>query len=156
LSAIGSNATINVTGLALGQTCYYKVLASCGAPSFLPNDTSRVEIEYVQFQNASLNTSDVVLGYGTYTSNSTNHRQSEPMMSMPRRDHYFNAAQGANMVTNQNITAFNSTTTNGTVFGYSGRYDKNTAGRKVFGAAAQGVSYGNLTDTTQADCLPRW
>lgn len=146
LSAIGSNATINITGLSLGQTCFYKVQAACGAASFLPNDTSKVEIEYVQFANSSLNASDPIVGYGTYSSNSTNHRQAEPQVGMPRRDHYFKAAQGANEVVNQNITAYNSSATNNTAWGVSGRYDKTTGGRKVWGAANQGVSYGNLTD----------
>lgn len=77
-------------------------------------------------------------------------------MSMPRRAHYFMAGLGANEVTNQNITAYVSNTTNGTAYGFSGRYDKNTAGFKVYGNPVQGASFGNLTNYSNADCLPRW
>jgi hypothetical protein len=52
LAAVNSTASFNVTSLSLGQTCFYKVSAQCGAPAFKPTDISRVEIEYVEFNDA--------------------------------------------------------------------------------------------------------
>jgi hypothetical protein len=66
LTSINSTAQVNVTNLALGQTCFYRVNAAstvCGGPSFKPNDTSRVEIEYVEYKEADLSSTDVVRGY---------------------------------------------------------------------------------------------
>lgn len=51
-TALGTDQ-ITVTGLKLGQTCFYKVATVCGAPAFKPNDTSKVEIAYVEFTNAN-------------------------------------------------------------------------------------------------------
>lgn len=65
LATVNSTASVNITALALGQTCFYKVQAQCGGPSFRPNDTSKVEVEFVEFKDQDLNSSDVVIGYGT-------------------------------------------------------------------------------------------
>jgi hypothetical protein len=101
LPAINSTATLNVTNLALGQSCFYKVQATCGGPSFKPNDTSRVEIEFVEFRDSDLNSSDVIRTY-TLSSNDTNKRGSVPATGMPRRDHYFQSYAGGNLVSNDN------------------------------------------------------
>jgi hypothetical protein len=78
-------------------------MATCGGPSFKPNDTSRVEVEYVEFKDADLNTSDVIRTYTLgLTSNDTLKRGSLPATDMPRRDHYFTAGAGGNMVANDN------------------------------------------------------
>jgi len=154
LPAIGSNSTFNVSALALGQTCFYKVQAQCGGPAFLPNDTSRVEIEYVEFKDADLNSSDVVRQY-TLTSNDTNKRGSLPATGMPRRDHYFKALTGGNMIANDNQTTYNAST-NGTIFGSSGRYDKVAGGRKVYNNPTQGnTQMATLNNLTNADCTNR-
>jgi hypothetical protein len=156
LPAVNSTASVNITSLALGQTCFYKVLANCGAPAFKPNDTTKVEIEYVEFLDANLNSSDVVRTY-TLTSNDTNKRGSVPATGMPRRDHYFNAELGGNNIANANITTYNSST-NGTLWGRSGRYDKSAPKleRKVYGNPVQSdSSLGNLTVSTNLDCQNR-
>lgn len=49
LASVGSTASLSISSLPLGQSCFYKVMSSCGAPAFMPNDTSRVEIEYIEF-----------------------------------------------------------------------------------------------------------
>lgn len=154
LATTNSTATFNVTSLSLGQTCFYKVLAACGGPAFKPNDTSKVEIEYVEFNNADLNSSDVIRQY-TLTSNDTSKRGSVPSTGMPRRDHYFGASLGGNSIANGNITTYNSST-NGTVWGKSGRYDKIAGGRKVYGNPTQGdTQMANLTSQTNSDCQNR-
>jgi hypothetical protein len=47
---VNSTYTFNISALPLGRTCAYAVATNCGAPAFTPNDTSRVEIEYVEFR----------------------------------------------------------------------------------------------------------
>jgi len=154
LPTINSTATINITTLALGQTCFYKVMSTCGGPSFIPNDTSKVEVEFVQFIDASLNTSDVVRQY-VLGSNDTNKRGSLPATDMPRRDHYFGALLGGNNIANDNQTTYNAST-NGTVFGASGRYDKVAGGRKAYGNPTQGnAQLANLTSGSTLDCQNR-
>jgi hypothetical protein len=152
----GSNNTINVTSLSLGQTCFYKVSAACGAITFKPTDSSKVEIEYVEFKDADLNSSDPVVGLGT-ASNTTSKRQSVPATGMPRRDHYFMMELGGNQIVGDNQTqqTYNAST-NGTMYGRSGRYDKVAGGVKAYGNPTQGVSpMGNLTDYSLLDCQTR-
>lgn len=154
LATTNSTANFTVAALALGQTCFYKVQAQCGGPSFKPNDTSRVEIEYVEFKDADLNSSDVVRTY-TLTSNDTNKRGSVPATGMPRRDHYFFAELGGNLLTNANQTTYNAST-NGTVYGKTGRYDKVAGGRKAYNNPTQGdAQLANLTTTTAVTCQNR-
>jgi hypothetical protein len=40
LPLVNSTANFNISGLAMGQTCFYRVAASCGGPSFRPNVTT--------------------------------------------------------------------------------------------------------------------
>lgn len=96
-----STANFTVSSLALGQTCFYKVQSVCGGPSFKPNDTSRVEIEFVEFRDADLTVTDAVKGY-TLNSNDTTKRASSPVTGMPRRDHFFWASLGGNTVSGAN------------------------------------------------------
>jgi hypothetical protein len=42
--------SITISGLQTGQSCFYRLSAACGAIAFLPNDTSKTEIEYVEFR----------------------------------------------------------------------------------------------------------
>lgn len=151
----GSNNTINVTSLSLGQTCFYKISAACGAITFQPSDASKVEIEYVEFKDADLNTTASVVGLGT-ASNTTSKRQALPATGMPRRDHYFFAEQGGNQIVGDNQTqqVYNAST-NGTMYGRSGRYDKVAGGKKVYGNPTQGAMYGNLTSQSLLDCQNR-
>ena len=129
-------------------------MSTCGGPSFLPNDTSKVEVEFVQFIDASLNSSDVVRQY-VLGSNDTNKRGSLPATDMPRRDHYFNSLLGGNMIANDNQTTYNAST-NGTIFGASGRYDKVAGGRKAYGNPTQGnAQLANLTSGSTLDCQNR-
>lgn len=154
LATTNSTATFNVTNLALGQSCFYKVQAVCGGPSFKPNDTSRVEIEFVEFRDADLNSSDVIRTY-TLTSNDTLKRGSVPATGMPRRDHYFQSYAGGNLVSNDNYTTYNAST-NGTVYGKTGRYDRVAGGRKAYGNPSQGdTQLGNLTNQAHPDCSNR-
>lgn len=64
LATVNSTATVSVTSLSNGQTCFYKVTSLCGAPAFKPTDTSRVEVEYVEFRNSAVNVTgtDIVKG----------------------------------------------------------------------------------------------
>ena len=101
LLTTNSTANFTVASLAVGQTCFYKVQSVCGGPSFKPNDTSRVEIEYVEFRDADLNATDVVRGY-VLNSNDTTKRASVPVTGMPRRDHFFWASLGGNQVSGAN------------------------------------------------------
>jgi hypothetical protein len=150
-----STASFNVTGLALGQTCFYTVKSACGAPSFKPNDTSRVEIEYVEYRDTNVNLTEVGVLSGV-SSNSTAKRTSPPVTGMPRRDHYFIGELGGNQIINQNTTAYVNSSVNGTIYGRSGRYDETAAGRKVYGNPTQGdMQLGNLTDLSLPDCAPR-
>jgi len=96
-----STANFTIASLSLGQTCFYKVQSVCGGPSFKPNDTTRVEIEYVEFRDSDLTVTDPVTGY-TLGSNSTTKRASSPVTGMPRRDHFFQASLGGNAVPNSN------------------------------------------------------
>lgn len=123
----------------------------------MPNDTSKVEVEYVEFNSADLNPSDVVVGYGGgVNTNQTQHRTGLPAAGMPRRDHYFFGEVGGNAIANDNYTAYVSNTTNGTIFGRSGRYDKVAGGRKVYGNPTQGVNQtGNLTSLSEPNCQTR-
>ena len=74
---------------------------------------------------------------------------------MPRRDHYFNASLGGNNIANGNQTTYNAST-NGTVFGRSGRYDKVAGGRHVYGNPTQGDTLlANLSSQALADCQNR-
>jgi hypothetical protein len=151
-----STANFNISGLALGQTCFYKVAATCGGPSFKPNDTSRVEVEFVGFKDADLNSSTVVKAFGSGTSNDTAKRQGTPVAGMPRRDHYFQASLGGNNIANGNTTTNYDVTVNGTVWGRSGRYDKVAGGRRAYGNPTQGdTQLGNLTTQTDLDCQGR-
>jgi hypothetical protein len=74
---------------------------------------------------------------------------------MPRRDHYFGALVGGNNIANDNTTSYNSST-NGTIWGKSGRYDEIAGGRKAYGNPTQGdMQLANLTTTSAADCQNR-
>jgi len=81
-----------------------------------------------------------------------------PATNMPRRDHYFAASLGGNNVVNANITAYNAST-NGTIWGVSGRYDKSVnavQGRKAYGNPNQGdTQLANLTSQANSDCIAR-
>jgi hypothetical protein len=124
----------------------------------LPSDISKVEIEYVEFRNESLNVSDAIMGSGASTSKGSNDvskRASVPASGMPRRNQYFNSETGGNSIANQQVTTY-SAANNGTMIGRSGRYDEVAGGRKVYGNPTQGASQlGNLTDYTQAECTNR-
>lgn len=149
-----STANFNVSGLALGQTCFYKVQAACGGPSFKPNVTDRVEIEYVEFRAEELAATDIVVGYVSGSMNMTK-RASAPVTGQPRRDHFFKSELGGNLVSNANSTTYNASV-NGTVFGRSGRYDKSVGGRKAYGNPTQGdTQTGILTNQANADCSVR-
>lgn len=74
---------------------------------------------------------------------------------MPRRNQYFYADAGANMIANGNHTAYNAST-NGTIVGRSGRYDKTQGGRKAYGNTNQAAGQkANLTSQANADCTAR-
>jgi hypothetical protein len=74
---------------------------------------------------------------------------------MPRRDHFFNSLAGGNLISNANQTSYNAST-NGTVYGNSGRYDKVAGGRRVYNNPTQGDSQlANLTSSTALDCQNR-
>ena len=123
LANVNSTASFNITNLALGQTCFYKVEAACGGPSFKPSDISRVEIEYVEFRNSLLNTSEPVRGYNNGTSADAAKKASVPAVGMPRRNRAFQGELGGNQISNGNITTYNASV-NGDVIGKSGRYDE--------------------------------
>jgi hypothetical protein len=97
LQTTNSTANFTIAALSLGQTCFYKVQSVCGGPSFKPNDTSRVEIEFVEFKDADLTVTDPVKGY-VLGSNDTTKRASSPVTGMPRRDHFFGAYAGGNLI----------------------------------------------------------
>lgn len=150
-----STANFNVSGLALGQTCLYKVQSTCGGPSFKPNVTDKVEIEFVAFKDADLNSSSPIVGLGTH-SNNTVKRQAIPATGMPRRDHYFQASLGGNSIANANYTTNYDASVNGTVWGRSGRYDKVAGGKRVYGNPTQGdAQLANLTTQADLDCQNR-
>jgi hypothetical protein len=154
LATTNSTANVNITNLALGQTCFYRVAAGCGGPSFKPNDTSKVEIEFVEFRDTNLNSSDVIRGL-VLGSNHTDKRGSVPATGMPRRDHFFQASLGGNQIPNTNQTSYNAST-NGTVWGRSGRYDKVAGGRKAYGNPTQGDSQmANSTSSSDPECSLR-
>lgn len=135
----------------------YQLKTACGAPAFKPDpvNITRFEFEFVHYADSSLNSSEPVIGY-TQNSNTTTKRQASPVAGIPRRDHYFNASLGGNLISNQNYTAYANSSANGTVFGVSGRYDKLALGRKVYGNPTQGdTQLGNLTNLTNADCAGR-
>ena len=157
LANVNSTAAFNVTNLAAGQTCFYKVEAGCGAPAFRPNTTDRVEIEYVEFRNADVNQSEVVRGYNNGTAYELTKKQSTPAVGMPRRGQFFFAELGGNLVQNANMTTYNASV-NGTVYGRSGRFDESasTPQRKVFGNPTQGnTQLGMKFNQTHADCSLR-
>jgi len=162
LANTNSTASINVAALALGQTCFYKVQAMCGGPAFKPNVTDGVttlnkfEIEFVTYRDGETNATgtDAIRTY-TLTSNDTVKRASAPATQMPRRDHYFASAAGGNQVVNQNYTSYNAST-NGTVYGISGRYDRSNSLKKLYGNPTQSDSaMSNLTNPSNADCANR-
>ena len=148
--------------MKLGQTCFYKVSAACGGPSFKPNDTSKVEIDYVEFLNSDVvNASDVGRPLNsTIGHNDTLKRYSPPVTGMPRRFQTFKAEVGGNMVYKQAYDGSVANTTTTTVYtkGHSGRFDKNAAtlARKVFGNPTLGDSQLAMRDSySQAECSPR-
>jgi hypothetical protein len=96
LSTVNSTASFNVTSLQLGQTCFYKVETGCGAPAFKPSDISKVEIEYVEFRNGEVNTSEPVRAYNNGTAADLTKKQSVNAVGMPRRDHTFVGELGGN------------------------------------------------------------
>lgn len=116
-----------------------------------------VEIESVEFNSADVNSSDVVVGYGGgINTNQSIHRDGSPALGMPRRDHYFFGEAGGNAIANDNYTAYVSNTTNGTIYGRSGRYDKVAGGAKVYGNPTQGPNQlGNLTSLSEPNCQTR-
>jgi hypothetical protein len=155
LADTNSTAAVNITSLAQGQTCFYKVQATCGGPSFKPTDATKVEIEYVEFRNAEVDVNSTVTGY-SLGSNSTVKRASQPVSGMPRRDRFFSSDMGGNMIANVNQTTFNATGTSLPVIGRSGRFDKTNTGRKAYGNNQQGDTVlANLTNQAHADCTTR-
>jgi len=155
LANTNATAAVNITNLALGQTCFYKVQATCGGPAFKPTDATKVEIEYVEFRQDELDVNSTVTGY-TLNSNSTVKRASQPVAGMPRRDRFFNTDMGGNMIANANQTVFNATGTSLPVIGKSGRFDKTNTGRKVYGNNQQGDTVmANLTNQAHSDCAAR-
>jgi len=155
LPAVNSTASFNITSLSTGQTCFYKVQAQCGAPAFKPTDISRVEVEYVEFRDAEVNLTETVRGHNTLASSDANKKASTPAVGMPRRDHVFAGLAGGNSIANANITTYNATT-QGAIYGQSGRYDENASGRKVYGNPTQGdTQLGFKSSQAHADCTPR-
>jgi len=98
---------------------------------------------------------EVVRGYNTLASNNAAFRNSTPAVGMPRRDHVFAGDMGGNSISNGNITTYNATT-QGNIFGRSGRYDEVAMGRKVYGNPTQGdTQLGLKSNQTLSDCSTR-
>lgn len=157
LATVNSTASFNVSGLQLGQTCFYKVSAACGGPSFQPNDTNaKYEYEYVEFRDSDVvNSSDSVRGYNNLTSVDPLKRSGTPATGMPRRNQFFRADSGANMVASGNFSTYNAST-NGTLGGRQGRYDKVQGGRKAYGNTNQAAGQlSMLTNTSNPTCATR-
>lgn len=157
---VNSNQTIAINTLQLGQTCFYKLSAACGAIGFQPSDTSKVEIEYVEFRQEQVNSTDPVVLSGVSGTGKGSldvaKRGSAPVIGMPRRDHYFFAEVGGNSIPSGNLTAYTTSANNGTIWGRSGRYDEVATGRKVYGNPTQGsASLGFASDMSQPNCLTR-
>lgn len=94
-------------------------------------------------------------GYNNLTSVDPLKRAGLPATGMPRRNQYFYADSGANMIANGNVTVYNAST-NGTIVGHSGRYDKVQGGRKAYGNTNQAAGQlSMLTNSTLATCLSR-
>jgi len=57
LPFINSTGRFNITNLTPNSTCFYKVKAACGAPSFRPDsqNLSRVDIEFIEFDSFRVN-----------------------------------------------------------------------------------------------------
>jgi hypothetical protein len=135
----------------------YKVQSTCHAPAFIPTDTSRVEIEYVEYRDNQVNSTGTDTVVYTGSSTGTAKKQAQPAVGLPRRDHYFNGDIFGNAVAaGGNITAYTSVAVNGAVWGKSGRYDEIAGSRKVYGNPTQGLTQmGNLTDLSLPDCVNR-
>ena len=156
MAAVNSTASFNITNLAQGQTCFYRVQAQCGAPAFKPTDISRVEVEYVEYRDAEISLTETVRGYNTLASSDALKKASTPAVGMPRRDHVFMGQLGGNSIANGNITSTYNATIQGDVRGRSGRYDEVAMGRKVFGNPTQGdTQLGLKVNQTNPDCTPR-
>ena len=109
----------------------------------------------MEFTDANLNSSDAVRGYNTNPSNDVLKKNSVPAIGMPRRNQAFSGDVGGNNIGNANITNYNATT-QGSIFGRSGRYDELGTGRKVFGNPTQGnTQLGIKTNQAVPDCSPR-
>lgn len=157
LSAVNATSTVVIANLTSGNTCFYKVLTSCGAPGFKPvgNNSASFEYEYTYFKDTDLTATDAVVT-GAGAQSNTTRSKAAPAAGMPRRDHFFQSQVGANMIANGNLTTYNSTI-NGNVFGVSGRYDKVAGGRKVWGTQTQGdAQLGQFTQNSTSDCANRW
>lgn len=126
----------------------------CGGPSFKPSDIARVEVEYAEFRDADLNSADPVRAYNVIGSLDATKKASVPAVGMPRRDQAFRGDLGGNSIVNGNITTY-TTTTQGAIFGRSGRYDEVAMGRKVYGNPTQGDAQLAFKNNTQPDCQTR-
>jgi len=137
LSAIGSTNSTVIKNLATGNTCFYQITATCGAPAFTVNSTSSVSIEYLEFQqNATQNT--VARGSGLASSD-WNKNSSCPVSDMPVRNQNFSLMTAAPSIA-----------------GVSGVYDSTIGGTKAFGTKLQGASVnGTKVDATDLECRSR-
>jgi hypothetical protein len=46
-SSSGNSQTVTSTGLAVGDTCWYKIEAACGAPYFTITNANNVQVDYI-------------------------------------------------------------------------------------------------------------
>lgn len=83
-TAIGNTTSFNITNLPVGNTCIYRVDATCGAPAFWTSNTSNAIVGYIYYEGHDLDLNGTVVT--GKTSNSTDKQTAPPVLGMPRRN----------------------------------------------------------------------
>ena len=97
----GESVTINISGLARGRSCFYRVSSECAAPAFSVGTAETAtngdyEVEYIEFDGSAMSTNDTVwFASDTGTSISDTARNSAPESDMPIRSTEFGSGSGA-------------------------------------------------------------
>ena len=131
--------SVSVSNLLKGESCTYRIKASCGAPGFGVDDKSTAapnkwKITYVAFNEEHIGTNSVSDLNTPLASRST----MSPGMGMPQRDSVFNK-----------VTPIAADS-----IGYEGDYDIFYKGWQMFGNSEQGVTHG-ISSSGSADCMKR-
>ena len=110
----GASLSINIT-LEPGQTCFYDIKTKCGAPVFRLNDTTGLDIEYIDYDDKlDIPQAEVIVVNETSTVDKTTLKTKTPKKGMPSRDMKFKKDNGSETVKGPRAGRYNPHSADGT------------------------------------------